>query len=65
MTEALALIVAIYALTFLFVICALALGGRADLSAQHELKRLIAGEGEGKRSVHTQFDTQNGERNHD
>lgn len=52
MTEALTLLVAIYALLFLFAICALALGGRADLRSQHELKRLIAGEGEGNKLSH-------------
>ena len=60
MTEALTLLVAIYALVFLFVIGALALGGRADLRAQHELKRLVAGEGEGREPVHTHFDTTKG-----
>lgn len=52
MIEALTILTAIYAVMFAFIIGALALGGRADLRSEHELKRLIAGEGEGKRSVH-------------
>lgn len=47
MIEALAFLTAIYALLFLFIICALSLGRHADLSAQHEMQRKVAGEGEG------------------
>lgn len=52
MTEALTLLVAIYALTFLFVIGALALGGRADDLVEHHPQGKVACSGEGDRSIH-------------
>ena len=61
----LAFLVALYAALLVFVPAAFALGASADLRAQHELQSLIGRDGKGERSVHTQLDTQNGERNHD
>lgn len=49
-----------YAAIVTFAFAAFVLGGRADLRAQHELKRLVAGEGEGREPVHTHFDTTKG-----
>lgn len=60
MTEALTLLVAIYTIPVAFVFSPFVAGGRADLRAQHELKRLVAGEGEGREPVHTHFDTTKG-----
>lgn len=64
MTEALTLLVAIYAVLIVFAYAALALGGRADLRAQHEMQSLIRRTAEGRDAVHTHFDTRNGKRNH-
>lgn len=52
MIEALAFLTAIYALLFTFIICALSLGRHADLRAQHEMQRKVAGEGEGNKLFH-------------
>lgn len=45
MIEALAILTALYALLFTFIICALSLGRQADLRAQHEMQRKVADEG--------------------
>lgn len=59
------LILTLYAIVviplFAFVIGALALSGRADALAQHQLQSQVARHGEGDRTVpHTHFDTQKG-----
>lgn len=51
MTEALTLL-GLYGFAFAFIICALALGGSADLRSENELQRLVASKREGEGSVH-------------
>jgi hypothetical protein len=51
--EALAILTALYALLFTFIICALSLGRQADLRAQHEMQRKVAGDGEGNPKRHS------------
>ena len=57
--------IAVYAGFLIATFAALDLGRSADLRSEHELQSLIGRDGKGERSVHTQLDTQNGERNHD